>query len=574
MRNDTALAATSAAKVPTAAELKQMLRLYEQKRYADLEPVARQMAERYREAGEVWTLWGLCLMSLGKNSVPVLQAAARLLPDDAQSHTNLGAALRIAGRFDDALATLQRSLAINPRSAAVHSNMGNVLASMGRIEESVQSLRQALLIEPTFAGAFSNLLFWLSHSDAIDPSSLFTEHCNFGDRYEAPLRARWPRHTNVRDPERRLRVGFVSGDLYHHAVANFIEPVLMHLTGSPQLSLHAYSNHEVNDRVSQRLRGYMAEWHAIADLSDEALARKILADRIDILIDLSGHTARNRLLAFARKPAPVQISWIGYPCTTGLTAMDYFFTDRFKLPPGQFDDQFTEALVHLPASAPFLPFEQAPAVSGLPALRNGYVTFGTFNRLAKLNRSVIAVWSQLLRALPDAILLFGGMPEASEYGDLVGLFAQEGVGRERLRFHQRSDMTSYLSLHQKIDICLDTFPYTGGTTSCHALWMGVPTLTMAGRTAASRAGAAVLGRVALDGFAADDADDFVQKGVAWANNLPALADIRAGMRDRFAGSAVGQPAVIASAFERSLRVMWQRWCAGMPAGSFSVDQES
>lgn len=547
--------------------------LFEQKRYSELEPVARLMAERHRKSGEVWTLWGLCLMSLGKNSLPVLQAAAGLLPNDAQAHTNLGAALRIAGQLDDALAALRRSVTINPGAAAVHSNMGNVLASMGRIDESVHCFRQALSINPAFAGAFSNLLFWLSHSDAIDPQSLFAEHCNFGHQYETPLRAHWPPHTNIRNPARCLRVGFVSGDLYHHAVANFIEPVLMHLARSAQLSLHAYSNHEVNDRVSQRLRGYMAEWHPVAKLSDEALADTIRTDHIDILIDLSGHTARNRLLAFARKPSPVQISWIGYPCTTGLRAMDYYFADRFKFPPGQFDDQFTEALVYLPASAPFLPAEQAPAVSSLPAVSNGYVTFGSFNRLAKLNRSVIAVWSRLLRALPGSILLLGGMPKTSESGNVVAWLAEEGIGRERLRFHERSDMTSYLNLHQQIDICLDTFPYTGGTTTCHALWMGVPTLTIAGGTGASRAGAAVLGRVALDGFAAADADDFVRTGIAWAENLPALAEIRAGMRSRFEASAVGQPAVIAAAVERALRVMWERWCAGMPAQSFSFDKD-
>lgn len=555
------------------SELKRMHQLYAQKRYGDLEPVARLMAEQHQHSGEVWTLWGLCLMSMGKNSLPVLEAAARFLPNDAQAHTNLGASLRIAGRLDDALAALQRSVAIDPRSAAVYNNMGNVLAALGRINESVQCFRQALSITPSFAGAFSNLLFWLSHSDAIDAQSLFAEHCNFGHRYEAPLRAYWPQHTNERNPARCLRVGFVSGDLYHHAVANFIEPVLMHLARSEQLSMHAYSNHEVNDRVSQRLRGYMTEWHAIAGLSDEALAHKIQADGVDILIDLSGQTARNRLLAFARKPAPVQISWIGYPCTTGLRSMDYYFADRFKLPPGEFDDQFTEALVYLPASAPFLPFDRAPAVGSLPALNNGYVTFGSFNRLAKLNRSVIAVWSRLLRALPDSILLLGGMPKISEYGNLVTWLAEEGIGRERLRFHERNDMTSYLGLHQQIDICLDTFPYTGGTTTCHALWMGVPTLTIAGATAASRAGAAVLGRVALEGFTANDADDFVRIGIGWAKNLPALAAIRAGMRDRFAASAVGQPDVIAAAVERALRIMWQRWCEGLPAASFSFDQE-
>ena len=564
---------TQQTQAPTAAELAQLHQLDRQKRYAELEPVARLMAERYRTSGDVWTLWGLCLMHLKKNSVPVLRIAARLLPDEAQAHINLAAALRSAGLLDEALATLQRALDIDPGSAAAHSNMGNLLASMGRVEDAVESLRRALLIEPSRADAFSNLLFSLSHSHATDPQSLFREHSNFGERYEAPLRARWRKHTNVQDPDRPLRVGMVSGDLYHHAVANFIEPVLRQLAGTPQLSLHVYSNRDVNDRVSQRMRGYVAEWHSIAALSDESLASRITADRIDILIDLSGHTARNRLLAFARKPAPVQVSWIGYPCTTGLTAMDYYLGDRFKFPVGQFDDQFTEAMVYLPASAPFLPFERAPDVNTLPALGNGYVIFGSFNRLAKLNPSVIRLWAQLLHALPNAILLFGGMPATFDHGHLAAWLAREGIGAERLRFHPRSDMASYLRLHHHVDICLDTFPYTGGTTSLHAMWMGVPTLTLAGRTPASRAGAAVLGRVGLEGFAADDAEDFVRKGVGWANNLPALAEIRAGMRDRFAASAVGKPAVIAEAFERALRIMWQRWCAGLPAESFRVDQE-
>lgn len=549
-----------------------MLRLDNEKRYAELESLARSTAERHQKSGRVWMIWGVSLIKLGKNGLPALKMAARLMPDDAQAHNNLGIALRAAERLDDALATFRQSLKINASLSATHNNMGNVLVSMGRLDEAVHSLRQAVLIQPSSADAFSNLLFCLSHCEAADSQSLFAEHCSFGERYEAPLRARWPKHTNVRDPERRLRVGIVSGDLRNHAVANFVEPVLMHLAGGSSLSLHAYHNHESEDGVSQRLRAYMTEWRAVAALSDESLAQRIYADRIDILIDLSGHTAKNRLLAFARKPAPVQVSWIGYPGTTGLKAMDYYLADRFKFPLGEFDDQFTEALVHLPASAPFLPFAQSPSVGSLPALRNGHLTFGSFNRLVKLNPSVIALWSQLLRALPDAILLFGGMPQSSEYDTLAAMLAREGICRERLRFHQRSDMVSYLELHNQVDICLDTFPYTGGTTSCHALWMGVPTLTLAGRTPASRAGAAVLGRVGLEGFAAEDAADFVRKGVGWASRVSELAGVRAGMRDRFAASAVGQPAAIASAFERALRMMWRGWCAGLAPESFSVDQ--
>jgi len=346
--------------------------------------------------------------------------------------------------------------------------------------------------------------------------------------------------------------------------------VLAHLVRYPQLSLHAYYNHAVEDSVTQRLRGYLTHWHSIVGLSDDALAQKIRADNIDILIDLSGHTAKHRLLTFARKPAPVQVSWIGYPCTTGLGAMDYYLADRLFLPPGQFDDQFTEKIVRLPASAPFLPSKDAPLVNTLPALSNSYVTFGSFNRPNKLSHAVIALWAKLLRALPDSRMLLGAMYQAGENDTLLEWFAQEGIARERLSFHPRSGMDAYLALHHQVDICLDTFPYNGGTTTLHALWMGVPTLTLAGSTAAGRSGASILGHVGLEAFVAHDAADFVRKGLSWAGNLAALSDIRAGLRERFAQSAMGQPAVVAAGMERALRIMWQRWCTGLPAESFEV----
>jgi protein O-GlcNAc transferase len=329
------------------------------------------------------------------------------------------------------------------------------------------------------------------------------------------------------------------------------------------LSLHAYSNHAIEDAVTQRIKGHFAYWHSIVSLSDEALAEKIRADSIDILIDLSGHTAGNRLLAFARKPGPVQVSWIGYPGTTGLQAVDYFLTDRFCLPPGQFDDQFTEKIVYLPACTPFMPSNEAPLVNALPALNNGFVTFGSFNRLSKLSPSVIALWSQLLRALPDSRIVLGAVPQDG-YDALIDSFAQEGIVRERLSFHPKC------GLHHQVDICLDTFPYNGGTTIWHALWMGVPTLTLAGNTVAGRSGAAILGNSGLEVFIAHDPADFVQKGLLWSVNLAALSDIRTELRERFTQSAVGQPALIAAGLERALRSMWQRWCDGLPPAVLDV----
>jgi predicted O-linked N-acetylglucosamine transferase (SPINDLY family) len=300
------------------------------------------------------------------------------------------------------------------------------------------------------------------------------------------------------------------------------------------------------------------------------LANQIDQDRIDILIDLSGHTARNRLCTFARKPAPIQASWMGYPGTTGLAAMDYYFADAHFLPCDEFGDRFTEKLVHLPAAAPFLPEAAAPPVSALPALSNGYLTFGSFNRPSKLGPSVIALWSQLLRALPEARMILGAMPQDGQYGQLIEWFAAEGIARDRLEFQMRCDTASYLARHHRVDLCLDAFPYTGGTTTAHALWMGVPTLTLAGRTPASRHGATILKHVGLDEFVARTPAEYVRKGVELASHLGELAQLRTGLRARCSAAAFSKPDEIAVALERALRIMWKRWCAGLPAEAFSV----
>lgn len=521
---------------------------------------------------EVHSNLGITLHELGRlgEAEVSFQGALQLKPDYAAAHSNLGITLKELGRLNEAEVSYRRALEIEPNYAKAHNNLGDSLQHMNRLDEAEVSYRRALEIEPVFDMAYSNLLFCLLHNETADAETLFSEHLRFGEQFEAPLRTSWPQHSNSRNPDRCLQVGFVSGDLRNHVVASFIEPVLAHLAGYPQLSLHAYSNHGMDDSITQRLRGYFAHWRPIAGLSDTVLAENIRADGIDILIDLSGHTNKNRLLAFARKPAPVQASWMGYPGTTGLRAMDYYLADRFLLPPGQFEGQFTEKIVRLPANAPFLPFEGAPPVNTLPALSNGYVTFGSFNRLSKLNLPVIALWSQLIRALPDSKIVLGAMPEEGKYDTLIDWFAQEGIARERLTFHARCDMGTYLSLHQQVDICLDTFPYNGGTTTCHALWMGIPTLTLTGDTLPGRVGAGILGHVGLESFVAHGAEDFVQKGLSWAGNLAALSGIRTGLRERFAQSAMIHPAVVAAGLERALRIMWQRWCTGLPPESFEV----
>lgn len=516
---------------------------------------------------------GNALLELG-NAVSAetsFRRAIEINPDWAEAHASLGTALKDLDHFDDALAMYQRALEIKPDYSEALNNIGTVLQDLGRQNDALESYRRALKIKPDNVEAYSNLLFCLNHSGDVDAHTLFAEHRRFAEHFEAPLQANWPQHGNSRDPERCLQVGFVSGDLRKHAVAQFFELVLKHLNKYPGLSLHAYYNHVIEDNVTQRLRGYMNHWHSIAGMSDIALAQKIREDGIDILYDLSGHTGRHRLLVFARKPAPLQVSWIGYPATTGLNAMDYYQSDRFLFPGARFEDQFTEKIMRLPASSAFLPSKEAPPVNDLPALGNGYMTFGSFNRLTKITRSVVALWAQLLRALPDSRMLLGAMPEEGKYQMLIEWFAQEGITRDRLSFHARGNMERYQALHHQVDVCLDTFPYNGGTTTFHALWMGVPTLTLGGQTMVGWVGASILGHVELtEEFAAHDAADFVQKGITWNNNLAALADIRFGLRTRFAKSARGQPAVVAASMERALRIIWQRWCAGLPAESFEV----
>lgn len=496
--------------------------------------------------------------------------ALAIKPDFAEAHFNLGNTLRDGGHPSEAIASYLRALALKPDFAHAYVGLGEVQKELGSLGEAQASFRRALDIDPGFQEAQTSLLFCLSHDESVDPAALFAEHLRFGDRFEAPLRARWPLHRNSRDPERRLKVGFVSGDLRAHPVAYFVEPLLQHLEGYRSLSLHAYSNHAEDDAVSLRLRRHFQSWQAVAGLLDAVLANRISEDGIDILIDLSGHTSRNRLRTFARKPAPVQASWMGYPGTTGLAAIDYYFADRHFLPFAEFEGQFTEKLVHLPASAPFLPDPSAPPVTALPALSNGYLTFASFNRPSKLRPSVIALWSRLLRALPDARMSLGAMPQDGQYGHLLDLFAAEGIVRERLEFHARCDTPKYLALHEHVDVCLDTFPYTGGTTTAHALWMGVPTLTMAGRTPAGRQGAAILGQVGLQSFVATDADDFVRKGVRLAASVDALATMRARLRTRCDETPQRKPETIAIALEYALRLMWKRWCADLRPEAFAV----
>ena len=531
------------------------------------------------------------------------RAAIALDSGNARFHSNLGSALSKQRRHEESIDALQTALRLDPKlhdirltlsiyeserhnyqAAIEHGrymlscnflphiiwhNLGNAQFRLNRVDEAIASYRNALRENQDATGhTLSAILFTSSQRAEASAAGMLQLHRSFGATFD-PLGRLGPSFDGRdRDPERRLRIGFVSADFRAHVVMSFFEPVVDHLNRQA-LEIFCYANVGFPDGVTDRLQAKVDHWHNIWGVSDDAVAAQIDKDGIDILIDLSGHTAFHRLTLFARKSAPIQASWIGYPGSTGLAAMDYYLADRHFLPAGQFDDQFTEKLVQLPASAPFTPSSLAPDVNALPAQRNGYVTLGSFNSMSKLSRSVVALWSELLRALPQARMVLGAVPKDGQE-TLKRWFVEEGIHAERLRFHAMLPMPEYLALHHDVDFCLDTFPYNGGTTTWHALWMGVPTLTLAGETASGRSGASILGHMELPDFVAHSKEEFVAHGVQWAGRVEELAQIRTGLRTRVQASPAGQPQLIAASVEQALRTMWRTWCAGAPTLSFEV----
>ena len=497
--------------------------------------------------------------------------AVQLGPKSAPAHANLATFLMEMGSLSDAVKSFETVIRLDPHHRKAHINISSTLTRLGRVDQAIAHNRKALSNNPDWDELHSNLLFYLTHSGNVSAAELFAEHVRYADQFEAPLRASWPRHANTRDPERMLRIGFVSADLYNHAMAHFITPIMEHLSHSPQFELVVYANSFHDDHVSRHLHGLVKIWRQVEKLTHAELAQLIASDSIDIMIDLSGHTGFNRLRSLAHKPAPVQLSWMGYPGTTGLQAIDYYPTDRFFSPPGMLDSQFTEKFVYLPAGAPFLPSPEAPPVSPSPALQNGYLTFGSFNRAEKLNRELIARWSRLLHAVPDARMCIAGMPNDQTSDKLRSWFAHDGIKSTRLSFHLRTNLHDYLALHGQVDVCLDTYPYSSGTTGFHALWMGVPTLTIPGSTQPGYAAAAILSHAGLPDFIAQDEAAFLAAGQRLAGDVERLATLRMEMRERLSTSAVGQSAGIASAFAAALRTMWTRWCRNLPVTSFTAE---
>ena len=487
------------------------------------------------------------------------QAWRRLIsrqPEEISWHRALANALVGQGRMGEAAASFQRCLEINPKAADVIASLGDLRKGQGRLEEAEGLIRRALDLQPGMVTAHSNLLVVLNYS-CEDDAALLAEHRGWAQRHSdgvKPLAQRPIRgHGGA-----RLRVGYVSPDFRQHSAAYFIEP-LMAAHDRNAFEIHCYSGVTREDEFTQRCRTLSDGWVSTLGLSDQALAERIADDGIDILVDLCGHFGGHRLGAFAFHPAPVQVTWMGYPATTGMRQMDFRISDAIADPPGQTDPWHSERLVRLPGCfLCYRPYEAAPDVASAPCLRSRRVTFGSFNNLAKVTERVVSCWSRLLDRVPDSRLLLKdrGFADEETRQDWAARFARHGVGSDRLELHARvENLKGHLDFYRNVDVGLDPFPYNGTTTTCEAFWMGVPVVSMAGSRHAARVGASLLAQMGLDGLVAHDEEGYLAIAAGLAGNPARLETMRRGMRARMAASPLCDNADFARRIEEAYREM-------------------
>ncbi len=539
---------------------------------------AAEAVEAYRVALRLDPNHKLAKLNLGnalvsahrlEDAVAHYRAALQADPGDVDVANNLANILRGTSRVDEAIRHLTQSLAIVPNQAVTLCNLGCALKDAGDIRGAIEACRQSLKLNPDGLEARSNLIFTSLFDPALTKEVLMQEHGDWERLHALPLRKTWCPHTNDRTPDRRLRIGYVSADLRDHVVGRTLLPCFEAHDRS-QFDIICYSGAPVTEPVGERFRQGSAVWREVARFSDERLAAQIREDRIDVLIDLSLHTAQNRVATFARKPAPVQIAWLGYPGPSGLSAMDYWIADPYLSPPESSQPDGHEKAVRLSEcwcsyGAP----GDSPAPGNLPASRSGSVTFGSFNNIAKLNESVTALWAEILRNVEGSRLLL--LSKGVDPACFLRFFGQHGVAPGRVEFLQHYPLIAnrtasgqalgYLDRYRQIDIALDPFPYNGMTTTCDALWMGVPVVALTGDTPISRASFSLLSNIGLPELAATSEERYMEIAVSLARDLPRLESLRATLRGRMKASPLLDAPGLARNVETAFRAAWRKWCA-------------
>jgi protein O-GlcNAc transferase len=503
---------------------------------------------------------GVGLTRLGQfgQAFAALRRALELKPHSPEAHNNLGNALKDHRDFDEAIAAFHEAIQLKPDSPEAHDNLGNILRDLAEFDDSIAAFRRALRIKPDDPAVHSHLIFALHLHPGHDAGMISEEHQRWNRQFGDPLKQVVRPHANDSDPNRLLRVGYVSPDFREHPVGRYALP-LFERHDRERFEILCYSGVLQPDWMTERFRALAGSWRNTIGVSDTRLAAMILDDEVDILVDLALHTPGNRLPMFARRPAPVQVSWLGYPGGTGLPGIGYRLTDAHMDPPGEGPAWSAEEPVRLPDCwCCYQPAGDSPEINALPALSAERVTFGSLNNFAKVNEQVLALWARVLKAVIGSRLLIF-CPEGGTRDRVRAFFGARGIGAERLELVGFLPRWEYLRLYQRIDLAVDPFPFNGMTTTCDALWMGVPVLTLPGKMPASRAALSLLSTVALPEFAASSEDDYVRLAAEIAADLPRLADLRATLRRRMQSSPLMDAPRFARNIEAAYRSLWKRW---------------
>jgi predicted O-linked N-acetylglucosamine transferase (SPINDLY family) len=495
-----------------------------------------------------------------RGAIAAFGRARALRPDSLSALRNFVIACRDVGDLSQAADALRRSLPLDPKPVETLNNLGTLVKDLGRLDEAMDCFDRALKLDPENRTLQSNRLYILWFHPDFDGRRILREHQEWNRRHAQPLAAKILPHDNDRREDRRLRIGYVSPDFRRHPVGQALKP-LFEQHHHDQFEIICFSNSNDSDEVTRRLRTSADGWHSIVGLSDTQAADLIRGQRIDILVDLSLHMAGNRLRMFAQKPAPVQVTYLGYPGTTGLETIDYRLSDPYLDPPGT-DSFYSERTIRLPHT--YICFKWTGddrPVTPLPAAQAGHITFGSLNNFCKVTPAVLKTWAQILSAVKDSRLILR-CPAGEAAERTSDIFAQNGIDPHRVELTQRSPWDQYLSLCQRQDIGLDPFPYPGHTTSFDSLWMGVPMVTLRGQTAVGRGGVSILNNLGLTELIADDPEQYIRIAVELAADLPRLTKLRGELRGRMLQSPLMNARQFAIDIETAYRQMWREWCRG------------
>ncbi|RKZ50632.1 MAG: hypothetical protein DRR00_14625 [Candidatus Parabeggiatoa sp. nov. 3] len=544
--------------------------LNEQRQWAQAITCFQQAIALNPNDADAYSNLGYTLIQQGKprDALACFQQAIALNPNDVTAHNELGTLLKNQGQLAEAMVYFQRAIDFNPNSAEAHNNLATAWKDQGRFDKAIAHYRRTFEIKP-IPLAYSNLLLCINYVMGYDQKAIFLEHQKFNAVFCEPLSViDQPRHEqHAHSPASqgkiskisKIKLGYVSADFRKHPVAYFIEPVLAH-HDHQQFEIFCYHNNKQSDDFTARLQQYADHWIDCFGLSDDALAERIRQDQIDILIDLSGHTADNRLLVFARKPAPIQITYLGYPNTTGLTAIDYRITDGYMDPEGSAEAFNSETLIRMPGSYfCFRPNSRCPAVKpALPALTKGYITFSSLNNYAKLNPELLALWADVLQAVSGSRLVIKtkSLNDQATKEALTAQFAQLNIEPERLILLGRSPSPEHLNTYHEVDIALDSYPFTGGTTTFEALWMGIPVVTLVGDRQVARQGFSILSALELTELIAHTPEEYVNICVKLANNTEHLQQLRSKLRDRMQASSLMDETGLTKHLENVFQTMY------------------